>query len=151
MPEVADVVRRYGREYLEPFGEERLPSHRRAIADRLACRTETLGGHLYPCDDGGREHDVYHSCRHRRGPKGHDHDTDAWLEERRQERLPVSYVHVVLTVPQELRALIRRHQKDLYDIVLRAAAPALITLAADPHDGGGCLVSSASCTPGPGR
>jgi Putative transposase len=51
----------------------------------------------------------------------------------------VSYVHVVLTVPQELRALIRRHQKDLYDILLRAAAQALIKLAADPHDVGGLL------------
>jgi hypothetical protein len=56
MPEVADVLRRYSREYLDQFGEELLLSHRRAIGDLLACRTETLGGHLYQCDDCGREH-----------------------------------------------------------------------------------------------
>jgi hypothetical protein len=133
MPEVADVLRRYGREYLDQCGEELLPSHRRAIADLLACRTETLGGHLYQGDDCGRAHDVYHSCRNRSCPKCHDHDTEAWLEERRQALLPGSSLHVVLTVPEERRALIRRHQKDRYDILLRAAAPALIKLAADPH------------------
>ena len=49
------------------------------------------------------------------------------------------YLHVVFTVPQELRESIRRHQQDLYDIWLRAAAQALIKLAADPHDVGGLI------------
>jgi hypothetical protein len=46
---------------------------------------------------------------------------------------------VVFTVPQELREIIRRHQQDLYDILLRAAAQALIRLAADPHYVGGLI------------
>jgi Putative transposase/Transposase zinc-binding domain len=139
MPAGADVLRRYGHESLDQLGEELLPSHRRAIADLLACRTESLGGHLDHCDHCGREHSVYHSCRNRSCPKCHDHETEAWLEERRQERLPVSYFHVVFTLPHELRALVRRPQKDRYDILLRAAAHALLKLAADPHDGGGLL------------
>jgi hypothetical protein len=44
-----------------------------------------------------------------------------------------------LTVPQALRALVRRHPQALSNIWLRAAAHALITLAADPHDGGGLM------------
>jgi hypothetical protein len=48
-------------------------------------------------------------------------------------------LHVVLTPPQELRALGRRHQKDLDDILRRAATHALIQLAADPHDVGGLI------------
>jgi hypothetical protein len=44
-----------------------------------------------------------------------------------------------VTLPQALRALVRRHQKDLDDIWLRAAAQALITLAADPYDVGGWI------------
>jgi hypothetical protein len=46
---------------------------------------------------------------------------------------------VVFTVPQELREIIRRHQQDLYDLLRRAAAQALITLAAEPHDVGGLI------------
>jgi len=41
--------------------------------------------------------------------------------------------------PQALRPLVRSHQKDLYDLLLRAAAQALIKLAADPHDVGGVI------------
>ncbi len=46
MPEVADVLRRYGREFVDRYGQDLLPSHRRAMADLLACRTEALGGQL---------------------------------------------------------------------------------------------------------
>jgi hypothetical protein len=139
MPEVADVLRRYGTDSRERFGEDLLPSHRRAMDDLLRCRTEALGGQLLPCDHGGPEPDVYHSCRNRRGPKCHRLDTDAWRAERRLALLPVPSCHVVCTRPQELRVLVRRHQNDLYDSFLRAAAHALIQLAADPHDVGGLI------------
>jgi hypothetical protein len=137
MPEVADVFRRSGGEYLEWCGQSLLPSHRRAMNDIMDCRTEALGGHLWPCDHCGQEHDAYHSCRHRSCPKCHHQDTEAWLAERRQDLLPVPSCHVVFTVPHELGAGVRRPQQDLYDILIRAAAQALIKLAADPHDVGG--------------
>lgn len=139
MPEVADVFRDYGPAYQERFGADLLPSHRRAMTDIISCRTEALGGHLLQCDHCGQEHYAYHSCRNRSCPKCHRQDTEVWLAARRQELLPVPYFHVVLTLPQELRELVRRHQKDLYDMLLRAAAQALIMLAADPHYVGGLI------------
>jgi hypothetical protein len=139
MPEVADVFRRYGPDYRARFGEDLLPSHRRAMDDIIHCRTEALGGHLLQCDHCGQEHYVYHSCRNRSCPTCHRLETEAWLEERRQELLPVPYFHVVFTVPQELREIIRRHQQDLYNILLRAAAQSLIKLAGDPHYVGGLI------------
>jgi hypothetical protein len=97
MPEVADVLRRYGPDYRERFGEALLPSHRRAMEDIIHCRTEALGGQLLQCERCGQEHYVYHSCRNRSCPKCHHQDTEAWLEERRQELLPVPSCHVVLS------------------------------------------------------
>jgi hypothetical protein len=79
------------------------------------------------------------TCRHRSGPTGPHQDTAAWLAERRQDLLPVPYGHVVCTGPHELGAVVRRHQPARYDLLLRAAAPALLKLAADPHDGGGLI------------
>jgi hypothetical protein len=139
MPEMAAVLRRDGPAYQERCGEGLLPSHRRAMADLIHCRTEPLGGHLLQCERCGQEHYAYHSCRNRSGPKCHRDDTAVWLAERRQERLPVPDVHVVFTLPQELHERVRRHQKDLDDIVWRAAAPALLKLAMDPHDVGGLI------------
>jgi hypothetical protein len=139
MPEVADVWRRDGPDAQERFGAALLPRHRRAREAIIHCRTEALGGQRLPCERCGQEPDVYHACRHRSCPQCHHQDPEAWLEARRLELLPVPYCHVVLTLPQELRELVRRHQQDLYDSWLRAAAPARITLAADAHDVGGLI------------
>jgi hypothetical protein len=137
MPEVADIFGLYGAQYLERFGRDMLPSHRRALRDLRDCRTATMGGKLYVCDHCGREHYAYHSCRNRACPKCHGKDTEAWLDNRRQELLPVPYFHLVFTIPNELRDLVRRHQKALYPALIKAAAKALIKLAADPHYVGG--------------
>jgi Putative transposase/Transposase zinc-binding domain len=144
-------LRRYGPEYLDRFGRDLLPSHRRAVADLRACRTEALGGQLLQCERCGQEHHVYHSCRNRSCPTCHGLDTEAWLGERRQELLPVPYFHVVFTIPHELGEIIRQHQQDLYDILLRAAARSLSKLAADPHYVGGmigilCVLHTWTCT-----
>src|SRR5262245_34136567 len=101
------------------------------------CHTEALGGHLWPCAPCGQEHDAYHACRHRRCPTCHHQDTETWLAERRRERLPVPYFPVVFTLPHEFGEVVRRHHQALDDILIRAAAQALLTLAADPHDVGG--------------
>jgi|WetSurMetagenome_2_1015567.scaffolds.fasta_scaffold28883_3 hypothetical protein len=139
MPEVADIFRLYGPAYLERFGKKILPSHRRAMEDILHCRTSVLGGQVYVCDKCGREHYSYHSCRNRSCPKCHTDQTETWLAERRKELLPVGYFHVIFTIPTELRPLVRRYQKDLYGVLLTAAARSLIQLAADPHYIGGLV------------
>src|SRR5215831_2376009 len=88
-----------------------LPSHRRAIADIIACRTEALGGQQWCCNHCGTLLHVFHSCRNRACPKCHAEQTQAWLEQRRAEMLPVPYFHVTVTVPEQLRAALRRHHR----------------------------------------
>ncbi|HZT88909.1 MAG TPA: IS91 family transposase [Stellaceae bacterium] len=139
MPEVADVFRRFAGRYLEAHGAAMLPSHRRAIADLLACRTEALGGQLWGCDDCGIQLHVFHSCRNRACPKCHSEQTRAWLEQRRAEMLPVPYFHVTVTVPEELRSILRRHQVDGYGTLMKTTAGAIIDLARDPRWVGGTV------------
>ena len=110
MPEVADVFRQFADRYLQAHGAAMLPSHRRAIADIVACRTAALGGQQWACADCGSLIHVFHSCRNRACPKCHGAQTAAWLDRRRAEMLPVPYFHVTVTVPEELRAVLRRHQ-----------------------------------------
>ena len=61
----------------------------------------------------------------------------SWLEARKNDLLPVSYFHVVFTIPQELRPYVRSRQKIIYGILMKAAGRSLIKLAADPHYVGG--------------
>jgi hypothetical protein len=135
--EVADVFSRYGTEYVQKFGERMLPSHQRAFRDILECRTPVLGGHVFECDCCFRKRYSYHSCCNRSCPKCHSSDTQAWLQARDNELLPVSYYHVILTLPHELREFMRLHQKEAYGLLMQSAAKSIIKLAADPRYVGG--------------
>lgn len=137
MAELADVFRLYSPQYLEAFGNKILPSHKRAIADIVACRTEALGGYLVQCDCCAAHDKAYRSCKNRACPKCHRNDTLRWLEKRTGELLPVSYFHLVFTLPEQLRILIRQHQKTLYSVLMKTAAEALMKLAEDPKYVGG--------------
>jgi Putative transposase/Transposase zinc-binding domain len=139
MPAVAAVWRRDGPDDRERYGADLLPSHRRAMEALIRCRTEALGGQLWPCERGAQVPDVYHACRHRRCPTCHHQDPAAWRQERRQELLLGPSCRVVLSLPPERREVVRRHPTDLDDLVRRAAAHAMLQLAADPYDVGGWL------------
>src|SRR5690349_10161471 len=139
MPGVADAVRRFGPAYLARHGARLLPSHRRALRDLAACRTAALGGHVTQCDHCGAEHFVYHSCRNRGCPTCHGAATAAWLAAREAELLPAPYFHVVFTLPSELRAVVRAHQRPLLAALMTAAAESLQALAADPRYVGGTV------------
>jgi hypothetical protein len=137
--EIADVFRRFADGYLSAHDATILPSHRRAIADILACRTEVLGGHLWRCDHCSAEVYSYHSCKNRSCPKCHTDQTEQWLGARKAEVLPCPYFHVTITVPEELRDTLRANQKDGYALLMKAAAEAIIELARDPRYVGGAV------------
>jgi hypothetical protein len=137
--EIADVFRRFADDYLSAHGAMILPSHRRAIADILACRTDALGGHLWRCDHCSAEVYSYHSCKNRSCPKCHTGQTEQWLAARKAEVLPCPYFHVTITVPEELREALRANQKDGYALLMKAAAEAIIELARDHRYVGGTV------------
>jgi hypothetical protein len=134
---LARIFREHGGEYLARYGQRMLPSHRRALIDIVQCRTEALGGQLLQCTQCGKLHYVYHSCRNRSCPQCHGTQTREWLSARRQELLPVTYFHLVFTLPKELRDLVRTHQESLLNALMRAASHALLKLASDPRYVGG--------------
>ena len=55
-----------------------------------------------------------------------------WLEDRQAELLDTPYYHVVFTVPAEVAAIAFQNKPVVYDILFRAAAETLRTIAADP-------------------
>jgi hypothetical protein len=137
--EVADVFRCFADDYLSAHGASMLPSHRRAIADIQACRTEALGGHLWRCEQCSAEVFSYHSCKNRSCPKCHTDQTERWIEARKAEMLPAPYFHVTVTVPEELREVLRANQRNGYALLMKAAAEAIIELARDPRHVGGTV------------
>ena len=139
MIEVAEVFGRFAADYLEAHGASMLPSHRRAIEDILDCRTAALGGQVWHCEACNTDVFSYHSCGNRSCPKCHTAQTQEWLERRQAELLPVPYFHITITVPAELRAVLRANQRDGYGVLMQACAAAIIELARDPRYVGGTV------------
>ncbi len=139
MVELADIFRRYGPDYIDRFGSKMLPSHRRALQDIVACRTEQMGGHLYCCENPDCEHLVYayHSCGNRSCPKCGQDKTQKWIEKQHNRLLPTHYFLVTVTLPCELRPIARSNQKVIYNLLFKSSAAALQKLAKDPRFVGG--------------
>jgi uncharacterized paraquat-inducible protein A len=75
------------------------------------CRTTKMGGSAMVCRDCGCVHYILHSCRNRHCPRCQGIDKELWIEDRKQELLPVKYYHVVFTVPHNLLELFRFNRK----------------------------------------
>jgi hypothetical protein len=131
--ELAEIFRSAGEAYRQAYGDRMLPSHRRAMADIVACRTPALGGSLFVCDTCEGVDYAYHSCRNRHCPKCHYGPSELWLKGLRDRLLPCPYYFATFTLPAELRPLARSHQRAVYDLLLREAAAALQHLADDPQ------------------
>jgi hypothetical protein len=132
-PEVADIFRRYGAAYRESHGASLCTAQRRVMSAIELCRTAALGGHVERCDHCDHQRICYNSCRDRHCPKCQSLARAKWLEDRRSELLNTQYFHVVFTVPQPIAAIALQNKETVYNILFRATAETLRTIAADPE------------------
>jgi hypothetical protein len=97
------------------------------------CRTAALGGHRDQCSDCGHTAISYNSCRNRHCPKCQGNARLRWLQARKRELLPASYVHVVFTLPRELAPLALQNKRLIYNLLFHASAQTLLEIARDPR------------------
>jgi hypothetical protein len=128
--EVAEVISRHGDAFLQRYSASR--QQRRVMRAITQCRTAALGGRLYECDTCGHQVPVYNSCRNRHCPKCQSLAKARWLEARQQESLPVTYYHVVFTLPDTLAVLALQNARVIYNLLFRAVSQTLLKIAADP-------------------
>jgi hypothetical protein len=116
-----------------------LPSHLRAMQDIEQCRTASLGGQLYFCQQCNEQRYSYHSCKNRHCPKCQNQQANDWLAAQQSLLLPTHHFLVTFTLPAELRAVARSNQKTIYNLLFHASSAALQQLAQDPRFVGGPL------------
>lgn len=126
---MADIVRKHGAAYTQAHGTH--APEVRILSAIASCRTAVLGGHRYRCSGCGKEELGFNSCRNRHCPQCLGSKTGRWLAARAQELLPVPYFHCVFTLPSELRLIVLRNRAVAFDILFRAAAETLQTVARD--------------------
>jgi hypothetical protein len=130
--EVAEIFRRHGDAYRRNHAGHLCRIERRVMSAIEICRTAVLGGHVEACEACGTTRIAYNSCRNRHCPKCQAAAREAWLTARQSELLPVPYFHVVFTLPPAAAEIAFQNKALVYALLMRSAAEALTTLAADP-------------------
>jgi hypothetical protein len=129
--ELAGILRQGGPAYR---ASHRLAYQQERVIDAIVnCRTAALGGHVEQCDQCCYTRISYNSCRNRHCPKCQSLARAKWVAARQAELLPVEYFHVVFTLPEQIARIAWHNPKVVYDILFRATAETLATIARDPR------------------
>ena len=129
---MADILIQHGEAFRRAHAGHLSLGQLKVMSAIEACRTAALGGHVAACDDCGRLAVSYNSCRNRHCPKCQGAAASAWLAERQRDLLPVPYYHVVFTLPGAVADIAYQNKAVVYDLLFKAAAETLATIAADP-------------------
>ena len=130
--EVADILRQHGEAFRRAHAGHLSLGQLKVMSAIEACRTAELGGHVERCDDCAHIQVAYNSCRNRHCPKCQGAAARAWLAQRQADLLDVAYFHVVFTLPAAVADIAFQNKAALYDLLFKAAAQTLTSIAADP-------------------
>jgi hypothetical protein len=132
--EVADIFRDHGQAWLAANRGHVSLEQMKVMTAVERCRTAALGGHVARCENEacGHLHIAYNSCRNRHCPKCQATAAQDWLEAREAELLPVGYFHVVFTLPAPIANIAFQNKRVVYDLLFKASAETMLTIAADP-------------------
>jgi Putative transposase/Transposase zinc-binding domain len=132
-PTVAQALRLHQEAFLDRYGRILTPPQRQALRDVAACHTAALGGHVFACPECGRQKITYNSCRNRHCPQCQAAANAAWLQREQTYLLPVTYYHVVFTLPDSLAGWLQLNPRRLYDAFFEAVNETLREVAANPR------------------
>jgi hypothetical protein len=130
--EVADIFRDHGPAWRQANAGHVSLAQLKVMTAIERCRTAALGGHVARCEDCAHTTIAYNSCRNRHCPKCQGAAAREWLAEREAELLPVPYFHVVFTLPAPIADIAYQNKAVVYDLLFKASAETLLTIAADP-------------------
>ncbi|MGR9109117.1 MAG: IS91 family transposase [Gammaproteobacteria bacterium] len=114
------------------LGHPLTPDQAKACRHIGQCRTEALGGLQQRCDRCGYEQPQYHSCRDRHCPKCQGRAQREWCAKQTESMLPVTYYHLVFTLPHALNRWVALHPEVLYRLLFQSVWGTLSTFGRDP-------------------
>jgi hypothetical protein len=130
--EVADIFRDHGAAWRDANRGHVSLDQLKVMSAIENCRTAALGGHVACCEDCAHTTIVYNSCRNRHCPKCQGAAAREWMAAREAELLPVPYFHIVFTLPSAIGDIAYQNKAVIYDLLFKASAETMLTIAADP-------------------
>ena len=130
--EVADIFRDHGPAWRTANAGHVSLGQLKVMSAIENCRTAALGGHVARCEDCAYTTIAYNSCRNRHCPKCQGAAAKQWLAERQADLLPVPYYHIVFTMPAAIADIAYQNKAVVYDLLFKASAETMLTIAGDP-------------------
>src|ERR1700722_5264328 len=132
--EVADIFRDHGAAWRDANRGHVSLDQLKVRGAIESCRTAALGGHVARCENEACSYTTiaYNSCRNRHCPKCQSAQAREWMEAREAELLGVPYFHVVFTLPAAIADIAYQNKAVVYDLLFKASAETMLTIAADP-------------------
>jgi hypothetical protein len=130
--EVADIFRGHGSAWRQANAGHVSLGQLKVMSAIESCRSAALGGHVARCENCAHSQISYNSCRNRHCPKCQGAAAKDWLAAREADLLPVPYYHVVFTLPAAIADIAYQNKAVIYDLLFKASAETLTTIAADP-------------------
>lgn len=118
-------------------GQRLSPRQWQVCSHIQACRTVALGGLQLHCDHCDYDVPQYHACRDRHCPRCQQRASRRWCEQQQAAVLPVTYYHLVFTLPHTLNPWVQLHSQVIYGLLFQCVWATLKAFAADPKRLGG--------------
>ena len=131
--EVADIFRGHGPAWRRAHAGHVSLGQLKVMAAIESCRTAALGGHVERCEACAHTRIAYNSCRNRHCPKCQGAAARDWMAAREADLLPVAYFHLVFTLPAPIADIAYQNKAIVYDLLFRASAETVTTIATDPR------------------
>ncbi|MCK5853090.1 IS91 family transposase [bacterium] len=129
-PTINDIFRENGKLYRLLNPKIPLPELK-VMRSIEICRTDEIGARIEKCDNCSHTIIQNNSCRNRHCPQCQNIKKEEWIAARKSEVLPVTYFHIVFTLPDILNRLIWKNKKIFFNLLFRISKETLISIAAD--------------------
>lgn len=129
MMRLSSIIQTFEAEFLAHYQNSLLSSQRKALAAMKQCRTSQSPVLRAQCEDCEKQCFIPHSCGHRNCPHCQNYESQQWLERQLKKQVPTDYFLLTFTLPSELRSLAFRHQRSLYNLMMRCSWETVKTFA----------------------
>ncbi|UCZ57634.1 transposase [Desulfurispirillum indicum] len=136
---LSTIIKEFRKSFLRTYQKNLLPSHIKALESMARCR-QAHGPHMVAhCSDHQCAKHVYipHSCGHRNCPHCQNHESQQWLENQLEKRLPCQYFLITFTLPGQLRDMAWKNQRAVYTLMFTAVQDLLKSFTGNDKKLGG--------------
>jgi hypothetical protein len=136
---LSTIINKFQELFLTKYKATVLPEHKKALQAMQRCRQEHGPHMLARCTnhDCGEQVYIPHSCGHRNCPHCQNHESQQWIENQLNKRVPTEYYLITFTLPGQLRKLAWKNQKKIYSLMFICVQDILNTFTRNDKKLGG--------------